>query len=431
MVSHADEFPGKREARWLVVLRWIAVLVVGAAIMVARGFEIAHIPDEAIYILGAMALTNVAALLAIARTTSEAFSKIATPLLFAQLILDYVFLYSFLHYTHLTLTPIAELSAFFASLGAMFFSRRTAWLAGFIGVILYESLLWYEAGNLWRGDVFSGEDHDDPMHYAIHGVVVALSVLGNVYIVQGLRRVMERMNKILLDGEKISHSRERLTRIGELAAGVAHAVRNPLHGALTCTDLLTDESGCDTENTLKYLSDLKESLLRIQRVSDCLLGLHHEKLECASTSLHDIFSDAVAIVNSEAKNKNISIRSNIERDVYVCVDSRHIIEAIVNILNNAIYATPSGGTIISSAKPSGESGLIEIEVADSGPGFSESALRSAFDPFCSEKPAGVGTGIGLTFVKRIVEDHLGEVFIENVDPHGAMVRILLPITGPC
>jgi len=244
-----------------------------------------------------------------------------------------------------------------------------------------------------------------------------------------LRNEVVRLHTQLDEKNRELARRERLAALGEMAAGVAHEIRNPLGGIRLYASLL-----------IKDLDDQPEAQRLAQKMSDgvtMLEGIVGGVMEFAGESQPDLEAVSLQRLVEEALGlaaPSITARCVEPRvspiDVSVCVkaDSNQILRALLNLLLNAVDAVDEGGCIEvwTQLDPSGAN--CEIHVADDGAGIAPELLNRIFHPFFTTKSSG--TGLGLAVVHRIADAHDGSVRAKNRSGGGADFCLTLPLSTP-
>jgi signal transduction histidine kinase len=226
---------------------------------------------------------------------------------------------------------------------------------------------------------------------------------------------------------------ERLASLGTLATGVAHEINNPLAIIQEWSGWLKsilEDIGPDfprREDFNTALTKIETAVGRAKRITHQLLGMVQKKSDTVvEISAGDLFSDVVQLVNREALNHDITLSYPPEQPpVLFWSDPHRLRQVLLNLLNNAIHATPAGGTITLSTEVEGNE--IRFDIQDTGPGISQENLDKIFEPFFTTKQTGEGTGLGLFVSRRLVENLGGKIEVEGRLGHGARFRVRLPL----
>ena len=216
---------------------------------------------------------------------------------------------------------------------------------------------------------------------------------------------------------------DRLAAMGELTAGVAHEVRNPLGVIRASVQLLEDPKG-DPERIHEAAEVIKQEIDRLDRVIKALLDFGRpSKPTLVRTDLNEVLEDVVLFTNRFAKQSNVVIAENLDPDLApVQGDPDQLKQVFLNLVTNAVQAMDkTGGTITIETRAAGE--YVEISVADTGPGIPPADLPKVFDPFFTQRSEG--TGLGLTIVHRIIDEHEGHIEVQS-DRDGTIFTVTLP-----
>ncbi len=216
---------------------------------------------------------------------------------------------------------------------------------------------------------------------------------------------------------------DRLAAMGELTAGVAHEVRNPLGVIRASVQLLEDAKG-DTQRTSEVAEVIKQEIDRLDRVIKALLDFGRpSKPTMVLTDLNEVLDDVVLFTNRFAGQSEVQIEERLQEDLLpVRGDPDQLKQVFLNLVTNAVQAMKfSGGTITIETRNTGE--YVEVAIADDGPGISAADLPKVFDPFFTKRAEG--TGLGLTIVHRIVDEHEGHIEVDS-RPSGTVFRVTLP-----
>ena len=231
--------------------------------------------------------------------------------------------------------------------------------------------------------------------------------------------------------EKVRHS-EKLAAIGELAAGVAHEIRNPLSSIKGFARFLA-HSLSDRIQEKEYAEIMVKEVDRINRVvNDLLTFAHPMEPEPAPTDVLELAEHTMRLVETDARSRDIKIRSKINPDLKrFLLDANQITQALLNLMLNALQEVDNGGAIDVGADVNESGTRLNIWVEDNGPGIPRDKKKKIFDPFFTTREKG--TGLGLSIVHKIVENHRGEIRVESPLPGktgGSRFIITLPVDSP-
>ena len=222
---------------------------------------------------------------------------------------------------------------------------------------------------------------------------------------------------------------EKLVAVGQLAAGVAHEINNPLGVILCHTDIIKENSE-DDEETLHDISIIERHTENCKRIVADLLDFsrgRESRIERQLASVNEIVEGVLSMVGQQFKKKQIRLNCNLDKNLPHClVDSRRIQQVLVNLIMNGVQAVEDRGKISISTRTKDDNVLIEIE--DDGPGISKEVLDKIFDPFFSTKEQGKGTGLGLSVSYGIIHEHNGEIKVQSTPGHGARFTVIIPLS---
>jgi two-component system NtrC family sensor kinase len=218
---------------------------------------------------------------------------------------------------------------------------------------------------------------------------------------------------------------EKLAAIGQLVAGVAHELNNPLTSIVGYTELISDEvpEGPARQKLDKMLREAQ----RMKRIIENLLRFARQNsLARKSANLEILLQDVLALREYHLHNNDIEVQVHIEPGLpAVALDEDQFKQILLNLLNNSIDALEGNSKKRIRIEASCNNGRVMLCFDDNGDGFTE--LNRVFDPFYTTKPVGKGTGLGLSICYGIVKEHGGEIHAENLEPHGARIALELPV----
>jgi len=243
---------------------------------------------------------------------------------------------------------------------------------------------------------------------------------------QGMRKLGETQAQLVQSA--------RLAAVGELAAGVAHEINNPLTSIIGFTRLLLEDLSPEhamrpdletIDREAARTRQIVRALLDFARTSDPVL---------VPTDLNGLVEEAVMLVCTRSVLAKISLEKDLALLPPVMLDTNQIKQVLVNLLNNGVQAMPDGGrlTIATRLTEREVDGvyrqMVAVYVSDSGLGIAPEDLERIFDPFFTTKEVGQGTGLGLSVSYSITEKHNGRIEVESVPEEGSTFTLLLPVT---
>lgn len=250
------------------------------------------------------------------------------------------------------------------------------------------------------------------------------------YTIEKLHKTIKELNQSY---EKLDDTRaalvqaEKLASMGQLAAGIAHEVNNPLGVVLMYSHLLQDE--CDPNSAMA--EDLKMIVEQADRCKKIVSGLlnfaRQSKVQHKSVNIVEMLDNVLHTIRTP-ENITMTVNNNLDNPM-ADIDRDQIIQVITNLVNNSISAMPDGGEIIIAS--SGDSATVTISVKDTGTGIPKEHLSKIFEPFFTTKKVGQGTGLGLSIIYGIVKMHNGDISVEsNADPAQGPTETTFKITLP-
>jgi two-component system, NtrC family, sensor kinase len=220
---------------------------------------------------------------------------------------------------------------------------------------------------------------------------------------------------------------EKLAGVGQLVAGVAHELNNPLTGIIGYSDILQDE--VKQEAAQRRLAKLGEEARRMKRIVDSLLRFSRSNPDRAHSSvLRAALQDALQLREYFVRNHDIAIHLNVERALpALAIGEDELKQILLNLLTNAIDAVENYDERRIEISAFHTDKRVVIRFDDSGPGFAD--LHRAFDVFYTTKPVGKGTGLGLSICYGLLKSCGGEIQISNREPNGASVVLTIPVAA--
>ena len=223
---------------------------------------------------------------------------------------------------------------------------------------------------------------------------------------------------------------ERLAHIGQLAAGVAHEINNPLTGIVTYSHLLLERVA--TENGTRQ--SLEKIVKQANRCRDIIRGLldfsRQRKPEKRLSKVNRVLEECVSLVDNQVLFHNIKIVQHLSPNLpQVFMDPSQVQQVFMNMILNAADAMPDGGQLTLTTRHVPVEQAVEVEFTDTGHGIKEEDLDRIFSPFFTTKEVGHGTGLGLAISYGIIKEHKGTITVESEEGRGATFTVSLPVSG--
>jgi len=223
--------------------------------------------------------------------------------------------------------------------------------------------------------------------------------------------------------EQLRHA-DRLATVGKLAAGVAHELGTPLNVVSARAKMIrTGESeGDEVPDDARVIGEQTERMTRIIR--QLLDFARTRSAERERTDLVGLAADVIAMLRPQSSKAGVEVALEGDGAVVAPVDAAQLQQVLTNLVMNAIQAQPGRGAVRVRVERDGEDA--RVEVADAGPGVPEASRAEIFVPFFTTKDVGEGTGLGLSVVHGIVEEHGGSIVVDESDLGGAAFVLRLP-----
>jgi signal transduction histidine kinase len=214
---------------------------------------------------------------------------------------------------------------------------------------------------------------------------------------------------------------EQLAAVGQLAAGVAHELRNPLTSIKMLVQTGLENGGGLSSEDLVVMED---AVRRMERTLQAFLDFARPpKLERHVTDVGQLLPAVLQLVRGRADKQHVELCWEVpSQPIPAVVDAAQVQQVLINLLLNALDAMPQGGRI--TLRLQADHRYVCVEVDDSGPGIPPEHMPRLFEPFFSTKATGLG--LGLVICRRIVEDHGGTLEITNLPQKGVRCRVILP-----
>ncbi len=250
--------------------------------------------------------------------------------------------------------------------------------------------------------------------------------------IRALEHTFNRMVSALKEKEVVEanlRQAQRLSALGSLAAGVAHDVRNPLNAIKLLSshalDTLADTPG--TEASARHLRTIRQEVDRLEDIVSRFLSLAKEsEIQPEPVVVDALLADCVELLKADAERREVRLVADLRAgETRLMLDPKQWRRAVLNVLINALEATPPGGRVRMFSRLTDS--VCEIEVRDDGPGMTREVEERVFDPYFTTKETG--TGLGLSITRGIVEEHGGTIRLTSALDQGCQVLISVPLEG--
>jgi len=240
---------------------------------------------------------------------------------------------------------------------------------------------------------------------------------------ESYKKLQTQSERIIVIEEQLRRA-EKLSTLGEMAAVLAHEIRNPLGSIRGTAEILRDDyrPGDPKHEFIEIQIKETERLNRV--VEEFLAMARPQPTEMGRCSLRDELETIVTLTANDARVREITLVLEPPADALaVKADGEKLRQAFLNIVINALQATPAGGTVTITAEKSDS--MYELRFSDTGPGIEPEVLFKIFEPFFTTKTDG--TGLGLAITRKIIEAHGGDLEMESEVGQGTTVAVRLPI----
>ena len=239
-----------------------------------------------------------------------------------------------------------------------------------------------------------------------------------------VRDVQEQMDK-LKQAQARSVQAAKLAAVGELAAGVAHELNNPLTSVLGFAELLLHNPAVDASARHDVAIIAREAVRARDIVRNLLSFARQAKPQRQPANIHEVLRQTLDLIRQHLERSGVVIEEDYAPDIGLLdLDSGQMKQVFLNLITNAAQAMPQGGKLgLRTARLDGE---VAVSVSDTGEGILPEVQAHIFEPFFTTKPAGQGTGLGLSISLAIVQEHGGRISVESQVGEGSTFTVWLP-----
>lgn len=246
------------------------------------------------------------------------------------------------------------------------------------------------------------------------------ALLGHATITRDMSKEKNLQKNVELEKTKMLQA-SKLATLGEMAAGIAHEINNPLSVIEASVGLL--KRGNLDPGYVRKIDMISRSVDRISRIVKGLRKFSRgsEGINKSAFSSKSLIEDCFALLAGKAMSCRVQLIDTSEKETKIYADEVQVEQIVVNLINNSIDANSKVENAWVKTWTESELGYLKIVVQDSGDGIDEATVEKLFNPFFTTKPAGSGTGLGLSIAKGIANDHDGDLYYEKIGGHTAFV----------
>jgi PAS domain S-box-containing protein len=279
--------------------------------------------------------------------------------------------------------------------------------------------LWRTIGNgqVWKGEI-QNRAKDGTIYWVDTTIVPFLNENGKPYQYLAIRNDITERKRT----EEIIHRQDKLAAVGQLAAGVAHEIRNPLTSMRGYTEFLSLDE-VDPQRK-EFLDIILDEIERVNNIVEEFMVLAKPKvIELEEKNIIPVIKNVVSLLEFETRKKNVRLQLECQEEIIqVECDENRLKQVFLNFIKNGIEAMPNGGDLI--VRVTINASNVQISIQDTGIGISEEKLKKLGEPFYTTKKNGNGLGLMVSF--KIIESHNGRVYVESELNKGTTFNILLP-----
>ncbi|MCK9230795.1 MAG: ATP-binding protein [Syntrophales bacterium] len=260
---------------------------------------------------------------------------------------------------------------------------------------------------------------------------VILALIGTLATVGLYRNQANQLHRVEEMKKRLRRA-EHLSALGQLAAGVAHEIRNPLNAISIATQRLQREFSPrdedDRDDFSRISGVIRDEIRRLNGIIEEFVTFFRiRRMELHPRSLEEVLRKMLAVMEAELQDGGIILRSSLEGETLVSMDADKLTQALYNIVKNAAESISGTGTICVDVEPRPDS-RVAVVIADTGSGLAPDELEQIFNPEYTTKEKGLG--LGLTLAHDIIDGHGGEIHAASNKGRGTTFEIILPLCEP-
>jgi len=427
-----------KRAYWLIKLRWIAIIGVGAATFFAHNIMGVSVEDVPLYcVAAALVLENIISLLLLKRIIRASFNNAPIKkIINFQITADLVALTILLHYSGGIENPIIIYFVFHMIIASILLSVRESYLQATLAVFLISLLAVLEYKGIMHHHCLEGFvtcNMPQGIFYVLgHVFILATTLYLVVYMTSSISIQLRNQEEAYRQANIQLQQKDRIK--DEYVLQLTHDIKGHLAAIQSCLSVLANGiAGPLSEQQADFVSRTHDRTKKLTKFVKALLRLTEmrlsDKFEMDFFSLRETVSGAIDAVKVKAEDKTMTLIANVEPAADTAFGNQFSIEeTITNLLLNSIKYTPAKGTVQVNVKDNDETILVEI--ADTGIGIPEDEFDKVFDEFFrasnARKVERDGTGLGLSIAKQTVERHGGKIWVDSQEGIGTKISFTLP-----
>jgi len=409
-------------ARWLVSLRWLAcVSVFVVAWLSSSVLGVIDQPAPLYVIGGVMVVYNLLFQLSLqdwiageASMDRHVFMQIATDLIALTLLL---------YFSDAARNPFLLFFVFHMIIASMYLHGWIPYVvAGMATVLMGGVMLAEHMGWIVSFRMKMKSDPPDGLYFLAVFVALASTLWITVYFTTSIHHYVDRAQAQL-------RQREKMLGIGQLVAGIAHQIANPLDGLQNCLHIIGEGVKGEPHLT-EYVKMMGEALERIERTANRVQVFAQPRgIVLERTDVNAAVESTLALLGRQ-HGENIAIETDLRDVPHVQGDRYTLQEVLFNLCSNALAAMSEGGTMTIRTRVRGRSekedpGAVVIEVVDTGVGIPRSQLDKIFQPFFTTRADAGGTGLGLSLCRMLISEMGGQIDVKSTVAHGTTFTVLM------
>lgn len=413
-------------ARWLVSLRWVACAMV--IVMVFLASAVLHIIADPIplYLIACGMLGYNALFYALQHDISSGTGNVDQNILL-QVTLDLIALTLLLYYSDLPRNPFLFYFVFHMIIGGMYLRGSAPYFLATLATTLVGGILLLLYLDVLPSHPLRFPSNPRPLPpdgLEMLGVFAAFAstLWMALYFTTSIRRYVDRAHAEI-------RQKEKMLGIGQLVAGIAHQIANPLDGVQNCLRRIGEGVKGDP-HTAEYVQLMAEALERIERTAKRVQAFARPRgITLQSTDVNQAV-EATLEVLGPSHIRNVAIRKELSEVALVQGDPYTLQEVLFNLCTNALNAMPRGGTITLrtyalGSKDEDQMGSVAIDVSDTGVGIERVNLERIFEPFFTTRADSGGTGLGLGLCRMLISEMGGRIEVRSVLGQGTTFTVVL------